>query len=67
MDPASQAVFGTLLLNVIVTSLIVMGWLIIRKVRGDKQDVPKDRHRDSYKPLSGRASVLSGGGNHLYT
>jgi hypothetical protein len=61
MDPASQAVFGALLLNVIVTSLIVMGWLIIRKFRGDKQEVPKAHHRDSYKPASGRVSVLSGG------
>jgi hypothetical protein len=59
MDPASQAVFGALVLNVIVSSLIVFGWLLIRKKRGDKS-APKD-HRDSLlKPSFGRLSVMSG-------
>jgi len=44
---------------VIVTSVIVMGWLCIRKFRGDKQEVPKAHHRDTYKLSSGRVSVLS--------
>ena len=61
MDPASSAVFGALLLNVIVTSLIVVGWLILRKYRGDKSDV-KENHHESVKHGSNRVSVLSSGG-----
>ena len=53
--------FGALLLNVIVTSLIVAGWLIIRKYRGDKSDV-KENHRESVKYGQNRVSVLSSGG-----
>ncbi len=41
MDPGSVAVFGTLAFNVVVTSVIIMGWLIIRQCRGDKQQPPK--------------------------
>jgi hypothetical protein len=59
MDPASQAVFGALLLNVIVSSLIVCGWLLIRKKRGDKS-APKNHVESLLKPSFGRLSVLSG-------
>jgi hypothetical protein len=37
MDPGSVGVFGTLAFNLVVTSIIILGWLIIRKCRGDKQ------------------------------
>lgn len=62
MDPASNAVFGSLLLNIIVTSLIIMGWLIIRKYRGDKSVVNND-HRSSMKSDQFRVSAISSGGN----
>ena len=59
MDPASQAVFGALVLNVIVSSLIVFGWLLIRKKRGDRS-APKQHSWRILKPSFGRVSVLSG-------
>jgi hypothetical protein len=63
MDPASNAVFGALALNIIVTGLIVCGWLIIRRYRGDKSDL-KATNRESLKVTSNRVSVLSSGGNY---
>jgi hypothetical protein len=37
LDPASASVFGTLAFNIVVTLIIMSGWLIIRKCRGDKK------------------------------
>ena len=39
MDPSSLAVFTTLGINILGTFLIFIGWLLIRKKRGDKKMV----------------------------
>jgi hypothetical protein len=54
MDPASLAVFTTLGINVVVTLLIFITWLCLRKHRGDRDEANKggnsgstERHRRS--------------------
>jgi hypothetical protein len=39
LDTDTAAVISTLLLNLIVAGSIVLGWFIIRRFRGDKQNV----------------------------
>jgi len=55
MDPASISVFTTLLINMVGTVGIFLGWLCLRRHRGDKKVVD---HRpqsdvDPDRPISG--------------
>lgn len=52
MDPASISVFTTLLINVIGTLGIFLGWLCLRRHRGDKKAPRPQSDVDPDRPIS---------------
>ena len=61
IDPASFAVFSTLLINIIGTIIIFFSWLCLRRYRGDKKTLSPRQQRER-EPDRQRSSFL---GNRL--